>query len=164
MKPWPQRPIEEANLLNPAFCCVALASSVAEYASVDRVGMPYPLVYLVLAAALHKPTRIWLPRTTRTTLGAWLQEHADARVGFAERVIALKPYCREAILFGALRNWLTMTDEGRLLAGDVGAVERAVRVLDGEARECTRAARLVGRWFARAGTPQTVMAYWGVRP
>ena len=75
MKPWVLRPPEEANLLNPAFCCVTLAAAVLGYASVDKTGIPYPLTFLVLPTVLHKATRESLPSNrTRTSLAAWIQE------------------------------------------------------------------------------------------
>jgi Family of unknown function (DUF6521) len=45
---WTGRPREEANLLNPAFCCTALTSSIVGYMGVDAEGMPYPLAFMIL--------------------------------------------------------------------------------------------------------------------
>jgi hypothetical protein len=61
MKQWIQRPREEANLLNPVFCCTILASSIVSYMSVDVEGMPYPLALMILPVVLHKATREALP-------------------------------------------------------------------------------------------------------
>lgn len=165
MKPWNQRPVEEANLLNPAFCCTALTSSIVGYMAVDVEGMPYPLAFMLLPIVLHKATREALPQTIRTSLAAWIQEHTSVRVLFPERVVALKPHTREAILFGILHDWLTFRSDGRLRTTMAGQdVSRFLRRLDGEARECVMHARFVGRWFASAGSPQTVLALWGIRP
>jgi hypothetical protein len=165
MKPWTQRPLEEANLLNPAFCCVALTSFAVGYTSIDESGVPFPLVFMSLPIALHKPTRDRLPRDIRTSLAAWVQENAEVKVGFATRVISLKPYTREAIIFGLIQHWLEVRDGGKLrpVVGDTDA-DRFVRKLNDEAKECVRRARFVGRWFASAGSSQTVMALWGIRP
>jgi hypothetical protein len=43
MRLWSNRSIEEKNLLNPAFCCVALTTSVIEYQNLVQAGMPYDL-------------------------------------------------------------------------------------------------------------------------
>jgi Family of unknown function (DUF6521) len=67
---WTGRPREEANLLNPAFCCTALTSSIVGYMGVDAEGMPYPLAFMILPIALHKTTREALPQNTRTSLAA----------------------------------------------------------------------------------------------
>jgi hypothetical protein len=165
MKQWTHRPREEANLLNPAFCCTALASSIVSYMSVDVEGMPYPLAFMILPIVLHKATREALPQNIRTSLAAWIQDNASMRVLFSERVMSLKPHTREAVLFGLLHDWLAFRAGGRLRTtlGDQD-VNRFLRRLEDEARECVMRARFVGRWFASAGSPQTVLALWGIRP
>ena len=165
MKRWDLRTVEEANLLNPAFCCVALTSSVIEYATIDRLGMPYPLSFLVLPIVLHKATRERLTRSVATSFPVWIQENSQLRIGFYERVVALKPITRETIMFGLLHDWLVLETGGlvRATKSDSDA-NRFVRTLTDEAKECIRRARFVGKWFASAGSPQTVMALWGIRP
>ncbi len=164
MKPWFERPIEEANLLNPAFCCATLAASIAGYSSVDDAGMPYPLTFMVLPIVLHKPTRESLPRSTRTSLAAWMQDNAEAKVLYVERVLSLKPHTREAIRFGLLYDWITL-HQGWLVQTILGESDltRILRKLDDEAKDCVSRAKLVGKWLASAGSPQTVMALWGMR-
>lgn len=164
MKRWEERTIEEAHLLNPAFCCAVLSASVVGYTSEASAGLPFPLSFLVLPTTLHKHTRESLPRDTRTSLAAWLQQNCEARVGFAQRVIAVRPHTREAILFGTTHGWLTMS--GGLLAPTINelVINKSTQSLETEARECLRRAAFVGKWFARAGNAATVMALWGVRP
>jgi hypothetical protein len=164
MKRWEERTVEEAHLLNPAFCCAVLSASVVGYASEGSVGIPFVLSFLVLPITLHKRTRESLPRDTRTSLAAWLQQNAEARVGFAPRVIALRPHTREAILFGTTHGWITLS--GGLLAPTVNerTINNSAQSLETEARECLRRATFVGKWFARTGSASTVMALWGVRP
>ena len=165
MKPWALRPPEEANLLNPAFCCVTLAAATLGYAKVDEQGIPYPLTFLVLPTVLHKATRESLPSHPRTSLAAWIQSNAEVKVMFADRVTALKEHTREAILLGLHNSWFDMLPNGRVQTplSDSDA-DGFVRKLEGEAKECVRRAQFVGRWFALAGTPQTVWALFGIRP
>jgi hypothetical protein len=164
MKRWEERTVEEAHLLNPAFCCAVLSASAVGYASEALAGLPFALSFLVLPTTLHKRTRESLPRDTRTSMAAWLQQNGEARVGFAQRVIAVRPHTREAILFGTIHGWLTLS--GGLLAPTVNerAINSSAQSLETEARECLRRATFVGKWFARAGNAATVMALWGVRP
>ncbi len=164
MKHWAERTVEEAHLLNPAFCCVVLSSSMLGYATEASVGLPFVLSFLVLPTILHKRTRESLPRDTRTSLAAWLQQNAEARVGLASRVMALRPHTWEAILFGTTHGWITLS--GGLLAATVNerTINNSAQSLGTEVRECLRRAIFVGKWFARAGSASTVMALWGVRP
>ena len=164
MKPWFERPIEEANLLNPAFCCTVLAASIVGYSSVDDVGMPYPLTFMVLPIVLHKSTRESLPRSTRTSLAAWMQDNAEAKGRYAERLLSLKPHTREATRLGLLYGWVTLHQDWlvQTILGE-SDLTRILHKLDDEANNCVSRAKLVGKWLALAGSPQTVMALWGVR-
>jgi len=164
MKPWSERSIEEANLLNPAFCCATLTASIAGYFSVNDAGMPYPLTFMVLPIVLHKPTRESLPSSTKTSLAAWMQNNADAKVLYAERLLSLKPYTREAIQFGLLYSWIVL-HHGWLVQTtfEEFRLTRILQNLDNEAKDCVSRAKLVGKWFALAGSAQTVMNLWGIR-
>lgn len=165
MEKWTHRPIEEANLLNPAFCCVALTSAVIGYMGIDKEGIPYPLAHIVLPIVLHKATRERLPRASRTSLAVWIQENSEVRVQFVERVVMLKSHTREAILFGFFHDWLILCQEGRIQAKlSKSIIDRLARRLENEAKECINRAWVLGKWFALAGTTETVMALWGIRP
>jgi hypothetical protein len=162
MRPWSTRSREAANLLNPAFCCTVLSAVVSNYSSQESLGMPYPLAFVALPVILHKQTRNSLPFNTRTSLAAWLEEKPIARVQFYERAISLKPFVREAILFGVIHNWLTI-ESGYLRSNHTDSKFRnSLQQLNGEARECVLRARLVGKWFAAAGSAETVMSLWEV--
>lgn len=165
MKTWTKRPKEEAYLLNPAFCSTTLTATIVGYSSVNDAGLPFPLVFSVLPIVLHKPTRESLPPNTRTSMAAWLQGNFFARVLFYERLISLKPYTWEAVHFGILYDWIAPKSGGLLETtineSDIGRIERRHAA---EARECLMRARFLGKWFAKAGPVQTVMAIWGVRP
>ncbi len=165
MKPWTQRPIEEANLLNPAFCCVTLTSSIIGYSDTGQNGLPLPLAFTILPIVLHKKTREALPKTIRTPLAAWIQDNASLRVFFPERSRILKPYAQEAILFGLQNKWLELAPEAKLNTpfGE-SFMRKILGELNGEAREAVLRARFLGRWFSASGTVQTVMALWGIRP
>ena len=165
MKEWSLRTQEEANLFNPAFCCTLLALSASTYGAIKPEGMPFSLAFLVLPIVLHKRTRESLPYNTRTTLSSWLQTNQEARLHFAERVIALKPHTKEAITFATSHNWLDLESDGTLISlQSESSMQRKASSLKGEANECISKARLVGKWFALAGNTSTVMTLWGVRP
>lgn len=164
MRTWTARPKEEAYLLNPAFCCTTLAAAMWGYADVKGQGVPLPLAFMVLPLVLHKPTREALPPNTRTSMAAWLLDNATARVLFYERLISLKPHTREAIHFGMLVDWIVPGAKGLLQTTlSETDINRAIRKLTDEARECVLRARFLGKWFAEAGHAHTVMAFWGVR-
>lgn len=165
MKVWTERPTEEANLLNPSFCCTVLASSMSGYCSVQDRGLAFPLTYMVLPLVLHKATRDSMPGSIRTTMAAWLQQNASARVQFFDHLISLKPHTAEAIQFGMIHDWIRLGAGGELETPlSEKNIKRAIGRLSGEARDCAGRAQFVGRWFAMAGTSNTIMALWGIRP
>ncbi len=165
MRPWQERPPEAASLLNPAFCAVVLTSAVGGYVEEVQTGMPFVLPFLALPIVLHKQTRSALPGTIRTSMPAWLESNAEARIGFAERVRAIAPYAREALLFGSTRGAIGFSSTGTVVLGasQLG-IKKFARSTTDETRACVEKARFVGRWFAGGGTAQTVLALWGVRP
>lgn len=120
---------------------------------------------MVIPIVLHKSTSELLPKNTRTSLAAWIQENTNVRIQFAQRVIALKPHTCEAIMFGLNYGWLILHKGGRLQTGlNNSEADRLIRKLDAEAKDCIRRAGFVGKWFASAGSAETVMALWGIRP
>jgi hypothetical protein len=165
MKPWIMRPREEAHLLNPAFCCSVLTSSVIGYSSVEPKGMHFPLIFMILPIILHKPTCEVLPSNTRTSVAAWLQKNPSSKIQYHERTVSLVPFVREALLFGLINGWLTIGDTGRIQTSLTESSMRDIlRKSSEEIGDYVMRARFVGKWFASAGSPQTVMALWGIRP
>jgi len=164
MRQWAYRSKEAANLFNPPFCCAALIATAVNYFKEIGQGIPFPLAYIALPVILHKQTRNTLPLNTRTSLAAWLEQNPIVKVQFYERAISIKPFVREAILFG-IHNDLLYFQSGSLKSYlSDNKVKSFLQNTEGEARECIMRARLLGKWFALAGSPETVMALWEVRP
>lgn len=160
---WEKRPIEVANLLNPAFCSILLRDSVETFQIENRQGMSYPLSFLILPLVLHKPTREALPRTTRTKLHTWLQEKPEVRIGFAERARQLVPYSKEAIIFGLQTGIIEVNENGDLIP-----YSKRLKELSGgdevEPSICRKKAQFLGRWLAKAGDLPTILIMWGICP
>jgi hypothetical protein len=172
MSPWVDRPTEVANLLNPAFAGALLRTSVEGYVAEAELGMPFEIAFLILPFCLHTGTITRLPTSvTATPLHTWLQreENRDVLVSFADRVISLIPFTREALLFASSRAVLEFDDAGRLLAGKskwpkLTSYSNPYRNSGTEIKEAIRQAEFVGRWFALAGTTEFVFTILGVRP
>jgi hypothetical protein len=162
--PWSERPVEEARLLNPPFLALLIWSCARGYEDKSGRGVPFPLLFVAMPAALHKETRGRLPRAVSAQLPAWLAEHPHLLVRFAERAAALVPLVREGILFGANGGLLDVSPEGIAAAPRPRTMAAFMRDATAEVRECVKKAELVGKWFARSGDYSTVMALWGVAP
>lgn len=165
MKPWKERPKEVANLLNPAFCSSILNSSVLGYNQVNKKDMPLPILFMVLPIILHEPTRNALPNRVNKSLVTWIKENNSIRMLFHERVISLKPFTEEALMFSILHNWLSISKEGNIKSLKK---QKDMRINLKESEEnlygFIKRSQFLGRWFASIDAPQTIMALWGIRP
>lgn len=165
MSVWSERAQDEANLLNPAFCCAVIASAVGFYNGRELKAMPLPLVFMVLPLVLHKTTREALPGSTRTSMVVWLHNNGSAKLLFHERLMALKPYTQEAIRFGFALELLSFGENGEVRAKTTQAdVNRYLELLTDDARDCVLKSKFLGKWFESAGNPNSIMSLWGIRP
>jgi hypothetical protein len=157
------RPREVANLFNPSFCSLLLWAAASEYQQVKNTGMPIVLSFIVPPLTLHKSTREALPNAITTSLTVWISEHADLLPGFADRTRDLLPFAREALLFGSIQDIFQV--EGELLTPTrLRGFNNYAEETTEEVRECLRKARFIGRWFARSGSPPTILALFGLQP
>jgi hypothetical protein len=167
MNHWADRPSEEQRLLNPAFCSVLLWHAAHGYAmeSHSRASMPFEESFLVMPMVLHRETRDSLPRNAVTSLASWINTYPLARATIADRGQLLVPFTKEALYFGGVYGLLRFP-YGRLQA-NADWRTKIRRILDDssdEVRLCNKRAEFVGKWFARTGGPETVLAFLGVRP
>lgn len=162
---WVRRAPEEAHLFNPAFCGALVFEFVKSYTqAAGQPGVDLPQVFCALPISLHRETRQNLPSTTRTSVYTWLQRFPAAQVGYAERASDLAPIVKEAIMFAAARETLAITDSGQLSVGAQKAsfTPRFLETATPEVKEIVSSARLLGRWFATAGSTATLLASWSI--
>lgn len=162
MLTWEDRPVEVANLLNPAFCGEVLRRCISAYEGQAAQHFPYPLVYLVLPIILPGKTRSRISARQRR-LHAWLHANPDVKVGFANRARSLVPVTREALSFLLLTSAVAIDDQGSLTNVLLTRKSPSVQIA-GDVADCYAKAEVVGRWFARAGTSATIYAMLGVKP
>ena len=150
-------------LFNPAFCAVALYRACSGFTSKADGPMPLTFAYVVLPSALHRGTREALPKTTATSMVAWLRDNPLLLINLPSRVQAFRALTSQAIVFGLTHGILVTDDES--LRG--AAVRRRPRKLlpTADWESCMRAADFLGRWIAGSGNDEaTTLAQWGLRP
>ena len=160
MKSWNNRATEIAFLLNPAFCGRIIYHSLTEYSKERGTDMPYPLVYLILPLVLHKKTRLNI--TSRTQMQIWIQKYPELVINFPERARDLIGITNEAIEFLLQTNCIKINDKAELESKN--KTMSKTQFTDDEIQDCIKKSEHVGRWFARAGTIETIYSCWGVRP
>ncbi len=167
MTAWLSRVSEERSLLNPAFCGTLLwrAARGHQADSSPPSGMAFETAFLILPIILHRQMREALPRTVATSLPAWLTTLPLARSQIATRARLLVPFTKEALAFGGLHGLLTFS-KGTVFAAEHWApkVSPFLKESSEEVQECGNRADLLGRWFARAGSAETVMSILGIQP
>lgn len=171
MTSWHERTIEQRNLLNPAFCAVVLWHIALGYrdeaVSIQspETSLPLELSFVGASLVLRGRTRAQLPGTIRTSLITWLQDNPLERSAIAKGVEVLRPYVREAIIFGVHHGAL-MTTGARLHPTDSAKKKMTTYVKHAgqDVQECARRGQFVGRWLQKNGTSGTTLALLGLQP
>lgn len=159
---WSDRPIEVANLLNPAFGAIVLRDAVIAYGKAADGSMPYAVTFLILPLALHPATRESLPKTTGALLHVWLEQNAALQADAVQRVRRMVPYTRESLVFGLQHRLL-------VLDGGGGVVNARAKMKDpfpvgSDPAACRRAAKFLGSWFGKVPETSFLFSLWGMRP
>lgn len=161
MRPWKARPPEIASLLNPAFCAEVCRRVIFAHTSRGRGPFPPPLLYLVFPLLLHRETREEIGERTRQKMHAWLQERPHLRVDLADRVRRAAPHTLEALSFLICTGEAYMDSSGIVLQRYRPA---SLSQRHDDVAEIYKKSMVVGRWFADAGSAESVYTMWGVRP
>lgn len=163
LPPWDMRPVEVANLLNPAFVAILLRYAGLGYQSVVLTGMPFALTFLVLPLVLHKPTRDALPKSTRTKLHSWLVSEPQIQIGYYERTIQMVPFVREGMIFGLSSELFSLTENGCIQVPQSKLKNAPKWANNSEPAVCRSKAEFVGKWFAQVGNTSTIYSILGVQ-
>jgi hypothetical protein len=164
LQSWEERPRDEGNLFNPAFFGLLIERAANGHRERSGEGLPWPLIYLILPAVLHKETREDLPASVSTSMAAWTQSHPLLVGALPERARAMQPLVRQGLLFG-MRHRLVRRDADLLCSGQVRLAKKDERrEPTDDFRSCATKAAFFGRWVAASGMPATIFALWGVRP
>lgn len=161
---WDSRPIEIANLLNPAFCALLLRDAAKAYHDYEKTGMPYILAFLLLPIALHQRTCDAVPHQPTITFGQWIERNAEVTFGFADRTRTLNPLTKEAIIFGLQHGILDINTAGEIVPSSVSLEHPSSWDSDSVPSRCAMCAKNIGRWFAEVGDASTICRLLGVRP
>jgi hypothetical protein len=166
MKSWEQRPIEVANLFNPAFCGEIIRICVKSYVKETDQAFPYLLTFLVLPIILYDNTRKSMAPDGRrySFLHHWLQDHPYLRIHFAERVRELIPITQESLTFLFQLRLLHFNENGTLVTLEYKRKKIPDSQKTDPIKDFYHKAEILGKWFARAGDLKTIYIMWGIQP
>lgn len=165
MTAWIDRTIEERALLNPAFCALMIWYFASAAEGQGQRALTFAESYLVLPIVLPRNSREALPRSTRTSLAAWMDEKPSFQATLAVRSRAMVPFTKDALIFGGTRQFLQVsTDAVRASVEWKKSANATLRQFSSETQACLKKAKFLGNWFLETGEANTVMALLGVRP
>lgn len=167
MESWDERPSDVAHLLNPAFCGEIIRSCIEGYSAESENGMPFINSFLILPMILSEPIRNSLPKTTRKTMAAWLEENPELRITFAARARDLVPFTKESLSFLLQNDMIHFGMRDSLLLNrpvTKAQLEARKSISNGEVADCYKKAFLVGRLLSKVNSSTTLFTMWGVSP
>lgn len=159
---WSARPPEEAAYFNPAFCGELISRSIRDFMETRGKPLPLALAFLILPLVMHPGTRRALLSKANTTFESWCANNQEILVGVPDRVLSLRPVTREALLFLAQLEAITVTKDGLLLGPKTIKMPAKPKNTTTEVDETRRRAALVGRWFASQPAVAPVLQAMGV--
>jgi hypothetical protein len=165
MLPWDKRPIEIANLFNPAFLALLLHEGSLAYYNEIQKGLPFELAPLLVTLPLHKETRDIMPKKISTQMHAWLLDHPEIKINCSKRIRNMNPYILESIAFGLKTGIINIDEDGKINSIGRTALSKKLKWnAELDPAKCLQRATFLGRWFAYAGDVSTVYIMWGITP
>jgi len=161
---WKARPREEAALFNPAFCGEIISRAAVPYLQTKPQGLALPLAYLILPLTLSALLRDVLPRRSDTTFATWAGLNRVWLADLPDRVSALRPITREALLFIIQHRALKLTATGLVLGEAPLKLNRKLSANTDETAHIRLAATALGRWLAQQGAATQILQTMGIRP
>jgi hypothetical protein len=162
MENWEKRATEIAYLLNPAFCGRIIYYVIKTYAEESKRPMPFPLVYLILPLVLHRKTRERIKSVTQMQI--WIQHNPELLIGFADRTKSMVQITNEAVEFLMQSGIVVLNNNAELELAQLFKSLSVSKYTNDEIKECISKSQNVAKWFAKAGTVETIYTSWGVRP
>lgn len=145
---------------NPAFCAAVLAQFCEAYYQHQQRESALVTTYLVLPITLSEDLATTFEGCIKSTgLLVWLERSPRVLPDLSKRVNATLGVTTEAIRFGCITGLLCLKTEGEIASMNMKVPKV---VIDGVAGAAFKRARLLGRWFAGAGSARAVMEAMGV--
>lgn len=148
---------------NPAFCAYLLATFTSAYEEEKAISPEALLSYTALPLALSGDLAHTFNSTNKSTgLLEWLQRHPEIQIELSTRINASMDIVTEAIQYACFAQLLTLTKEGQLQSGIKVTNKAVIKRLGQENQAAFKQARLLGVWFATAGTARTTLNMMGL--
>lgn len=158
---WSSRPITVSYLLNPAFCGEIIRRFINKYQNpIYNNGAPFQIVFLVLPIILHKGIRESLPKTSSKNFITWIESNQLNKMLLPNLIQRTLPYTKECIMFLLMYEVVEINKLGCFV------IRKKPRIIKkgNEVSECFKKAELLGKWFAKSGSSQSIFINLGIKP
>lgn len=156
---------EELGLFNPAYTGFLIYSSIREYVAFKVGGMHCSLPFIVLPIAMNKAVAHTLPSTYKSPIAAWVATNEGVLSDFPGMATSYNPIVRAGVRFILDRGAIALNEDGCFSLGEKSLTKApALFSKSGDMAGALSAARMLGRWFAHAPSPETIFAQIGIRP
>ena len=157
---WTNRPNTVAFLLNPAFCGEVLKRCISEYQKINKSGISFQLIFLILPFILNQSIRDILPNTSKKNFISWLEENQIIKKDLPQSIKAMVPYTKESIMFLLMYEVIAIDESGMFKI-----TKRNKSITSGiEVADCYKKASVMGKLLAKAGSSQFIFTNIGIKP
>jgi hypothetical protein len=140
---------------NPAFCAAVLACFCDAHIGFNGLRPTLPVAYLVLPIVLSEELAASFEKSNKKTgLLVWLERSPGVLDGLSNRVNSTLQITTDAVRFGCISGILHLGDDGCLISTGIKNPSPAIT---SSVSNAFKRARLLGSWFASAGSARTIM-------
>ena len=163
MDKWQLRPDVLKNLLNPAYMSIIIASIARGYRDECHNNIDFALLQIATTLFFNRAVRDRLPRNKTNSMPGWIQENIGYLIGIYDKSNEILQYIKEGILWGHAHEVITISLDSEVIMHP-DANERffkSIRKNNGLTKP-VRSAEKLGKWFAHAGSTDTVLQIWRI--
>jgi len=158
---WKERPNTVAFLLNPAFCGEVLKMCILEYQKINKEGISFQLIFLILPLILNQDIRERIPSNSRKQFINWLEDNQIIKIDLPKSIKIMVPYTKESIMFLLMYETIRFKENGRI---EVVQKRNKSTEEKNEVTDCYKKAAVLGKLLAKAGSSQFIFTNIGIKP
>ena len=159
---WPDRPLEQARLYNPAFISAILFQLALGAKQENNLGLDFVFSFIAVPILLHPEMRSSLPGKATVSIINWAAENSALLAHLPNKVTRIQGVVKEGTWFGLSQEVLSI--EGRYLLPCSDAMKRTSPNSTSETREIQKLAMRLGRMLGNVENPETLYTILGIRP
>ena len=152
------------NLFNPAFLSEIMRLYARAFLKESKKEIfSFETTIIIMPFVLDHRLRASLPKTKRTKLHEWIQNHGHLVASYPDKLLSILPFIREAIVFGVNHQTITLDEDGffRLLRTRKPKYWKEILP---ETENIFAAATFLGRWSHTFPETSTTFTLLGIKP